>query len=342
MRGSAFAGSTAIIAALVAPVFAQEPPPPPKPGYEMEGRPGFVIHYDPESSIPWESFDVRGMPSGLQRRVLSRSPSMGAVTQFTYVPAGWSHPAGYHNVDEEIIVLEGDLSIVDVTGEEKLTTYSYTFLPAGVMHGPMSSRRGAVLLHWWKGVPDFVASRNDRKGARAHARVRDVNHFENPWYVGPPFPAYRVGGNFPGAVHKLLRLDPDTGEMTWMTFGASIPAPSRSAGNFGGGYEVHPSFEEYFFPEKSGDTVIGECLEQGLTQIRYGDRSYWWRPGGVGHGGPTGFGDGKPSYNISIVRTGTRLWADYVTDCSGKTGLEFTGSGFRTYDTAERKKQQAK
>ncbi|MGH8222293.1 MAG: DUF4437 domain-containing protein [Woeseiaceae bacterium] len=323
-------------AAFLHAVSAQEPPPPPKPGYEMEGRPDFVIHYEPESSIAWEAFEVAGMPSGLKRRPLSQSPSMGAVTQITYIPDGWRHPSGYHNADEELFVLEGDLTIEDDSGTQELTRYSYTFLPAGMAHGPMYSRQGAVVMHWIKGEPDFVPSERHQRGARVHAAVRNRNHFDGPWYIGNPFPAYRVGGNFPGAVHKLLRQDPDTGENTWMTFNASIPAISSGVGNFGGGYEVHPSFEEYYFLEKSGDTVIGECLEQGLTQITYSDRSYWWRPGGVGHGGATSHGDGQPDYNIAIVRTGTRLWADYFTDCSYETQIEFTGDGFRTLDAKER------
>lgn len=322
----------ALAAACSCTAQAQEPPPPPKPGYEMEGRPGFVIHYAPEASIAWEAFEVEGMPSGRKRRLLSRSRSMGAITQITYVPDGWRQPAGYHNADEELFVLEGDLTIEDDSGTQQLTRYSYAFLPAGMAHGPMSSRQGAVVMHWIKGEPDFVQSERHKRGARLHAAVRSRNHFDSPWYIGNPFPAYRVGGNFPGAIHKLLRQDPDTGENTWMTFNASIPASSRGVGNFGGGYEVHPSFEEYYFLEKSGDTVIGECLEQGLTQVTYSDRSYWWRPGGIGHGGATSHGDGRPDYGIAIVRTGTRLWADYFTDCSYETQIEFTGNGFRTLD----------
>lgn len=311
---------------------SQEKPPPPEPGYEMEGRPDFVFHYEPASSIPWEDFNVEGMPTGLKRRLLSQSPSMGAVTQITYIPDGWSHPSAYHNADEELFLLEGDLTIQDPNGVQELRRYSYTFLPAGMAHGPMRSRQGAVVMHWIKGPPDFVPSLEHRQNSRLHAAVRNVNHFDSPWYVGDPFPAYRVGGNFPGAVHKLLRQDPDTGENTWMTFNASIPATTRGVGNFGGGYEVHPSFEEYYFLEKSGETVIGECLEKGLTQIKFADRSYWWRPGGIGHGGATSHGDGKPDYNIALVRTGTQLWAEYFTDCSYRQQIEFTGNGFQAVD----------
>jgi hypothetical protein len=259
---------------------------------------------------------------------------MGAVSQITYVPAGWHEPVGYDQVDSEFFVLEGDLSIGDGPGAEHLTKYSYSYIPAGVARGPIRSRQGAVLLQWLKGPPGFVPSKSNKPGARTYARVRDWNQFNTPWYIGKPFPDYRSGGNFPGAIHKQLRLDPDTGEMTWMTFGASIPAPAgKGTSNFGGGYEVHPSFEEYFFPEKSDDTVIGECLEQGETPVTYGNHTYWWRPGGVAHGGSLSRGSQKPAYSISIVRTGTRLWATYVTDCTYKTGLEYRGAlGWRKYD----------
>lgn len=320
------------------PTVKQVPPfPVPESGYAVEGREGapgsgFVLH-DKPTSVPWGPFEGPGISRGLLRRLLSQSSSMGAASQITYVPAGWTQPAGYYEVDNEVLVLEGDLSIGEGTDAEKLSRYSYSYIPAGVKHGPTTSRQGAVLLQWLKGPPRFVASNADRPDARTHARIRDWNHYRNPWYIDKPFPDYRTGGNFPGALHKLLREDPDTGEMTWVTFGASIPAPpSGKAGNFGGGYEVHPSFEEYFFLEKNNETVIGECLEQGETPVTYGDHTYWWRPGGVAHGGSMSRGDGTAGYTFAIVRTGTPLWATYVTDCTYQGGLEYTGKGWRKYD----------
>jgi hypothetical protein len=259
---------------------------------------------------------------------------MGAVSQITYVPAGWVEPAGYDEVDNEILVLEGDLYIGNGPHAEKLTKYSYSYIPAGVVRGPLRSKEGAVLLQWLKGPLTFVRSSTDKPGARSYARVRDSNHLKSPWYVGKPFPDYRTGGNFPGAIHKLLRQDPDSGEMTWMTFSASIPAPPNGRpSNFGGGYEIHPSFEEYYFPEKSDDSVIGECLDQGQTPVTYGNHTYWWRPGGIAHGGSFSRAADSAAYTISVVRTGTRLWATYVSDCSYKTGLEYRGAaGWRRYD----------
>lgn len=321
------------------PPTAEQAPPfrVPESGYEVEGREGepgsgYVLHYDP-AQLDWEPFEAPGLSGGLYRKLLSASPSMGAVSQITYVPAGWQQSAGYYETDTELLVLEGDMSLGEGAAEERLTRYSYSFLPAGVNAGPARSRQGAVLMHWIKGPPAFVASANDRPGARVHARIGGWKHSSAPWYIDEPFPDYRTGGNFPRALHKLLRQDPETGEMTWVTFSTSIPAPpSGGLGPFGGGYEVHPSFEEYFFLEKTNDTVIGECLEQGETAVTYGRRTYWWRPGGVAHGGSLSRGESAPGYTFSLVRTGTPLWATYVTDCSYRSGLEYLGESWRKYD----------
>ena len=218
---------------------APVPPPTPKPGsYEAEGRPGFVL-FDNADSMPWEDLNIPGMPDGIKARVLSRSPSMGAVSLMTYLPIGWHQDnKGYHNSDVEIFLLEGDLTIRDAKGEQKLTKYSYTYIPAGTAYGPVSTQQGAVLIHWFKGKPDFVASNRDKQGARAYAAVRDWNYYRKSLYIGEPFPAYRVGGNIPGSIHELLRQDPDTGEMTWMVFsagGGGGPAPAIST------YEIHPA-----------------------------------------------------------------------------------------------------
>ncbi|MGH2449516.1 MAG: DUF4437 domain-containing protein [Chloroflexota bacterium] len=318
------------------PLVPQRPPfSVPKSGYAVQGRPGFVHIYN-VTSVAWKPFDPLGMPTGLQRRLLSQSPTMGAVSQITYVPAGWSHPAGYHDTDMEIFVLEGDLEISDDPGKhvKMLTKYSYDYMPAGVVHTTWS-RQGAVLLQWFMGSPDFVASTHDKRGARTHAVTLDWNLFRHPWYTGTPFPTYRAGGNIAGAIHTLMREDPETGQ-TWLEFSASIPAPPGQKPHTPGieGYEIHPSFEEYFFPEKSNNTFIGECLNNGLTSDEYSKHTYWWRPAGVGHLGPTSHSDGTAGYSISLVRTGTRLWATYVTDCSYETGLEYMGNDrpWRLYD----------
>lgn len=353
-----FPGQAAAAERYGPPTVSQVPPfPVPDEGYEVEGRPGLMNNIPNIEFVPWEPFGGPGIPTGLQRRLLSKSPSMGAIAQITYVPAGWVQPAGYDAIDNEIVVLDGDLSIGDGKTAEKLSKYSYSYIPAGVWRGPVKSRQGAVLLQWLKGPPKFVASKKGKPGARTHARVRDWNRYKNSWYVDEPFPAYRTGGNFPGYLHNLMRKDPDTGEMTWMTFVSSIPAPpSDKPGNFGGGAEVHPSFEEYYIPEGNRFATVddrrptrsvygGECVEEGVSTYKRGTRGYFWRAAGVAHGtvaqaplpvrdadGNVATGNGDASWGWTLVRTGTRLWATYVTDCSYETGLEYVNKGWRKYD----------
>lgn len=156
-----------------------------------------------------------------------------------------------------------------------------------------------------------------------------------------------------------MREDPATGEMTWMTFVASIPAPpsNNSGDTFGGFFEIHPSFEEYFFPEGSrqAETDIkgptksvggGECVEAGLSRYSNGARGYFWRAAGVAHGGILGSqrpkdwdgivlgGNGQANWGWTFVRTGTRLWATYITDCTYGVGGEYMGpsKGWKKYD----------
>jgi Domain of unknown function (DUF4437) len=280
-----------------------------KPGYATEGRPGFVESYDSES-LPWQRLEIDGLPSGMQARILSQDQKRGGLALVTYLPIGWKNEAkGYQNADEEIFLLEGDLTI----GEQQMTKYSYAFIPAGMVRGAESTRQGAVMVQWFNQKPGFVRSEKDKPGARVHAAVLDWNFFSKPWDTAT-FPVYRKGPPIPGAHLKLLRRDPDTGEMTWINSNIYSTRPSNL-------WEVHPTFEEYFLLERSAEMVIGECLPGGAVTKRYGARGYWWRPAGIGHLGPMYQSQG---YAISLVRSGGPLWADYYTDCSYKQKVDLS------------------
>ena len=125
---------------------AQEPGPPEvTPGYVTEGRPGYV-YVETTEELPWRQLTVTGMPDGMLAKTLSRDEKRGGVALLSYLPIRWQHDEmGYHNSDEEIFLLEGDLKI----GDQQLTRYSYTFLPEGVAHGPVSTRQGAVFVRWF-------------------------------------------------------------------------------------------------------------------------------------------------------------------------------------------------
>jgi hypothetical protein len=293
-------------------VVAQEAPKI-KPGYATDGRPGFVAHYTVED-LKWQRYEIPGVPAGIAAKILSRDDRRGALSLMIYYPNGWKNVAGYNDADQELFVLEGDLTI----GDQKLTKYSYTFIPAGMSQGPVSTRQGAVVLTFFNTHARFVPSEKNKSGARVHALIRDWNFYKTPWNTAA-MPVYRKGPPLPGLRLKLLRHDKDTGEMTWMTFGVG--------GGPGGGtglWEVHPTFEEYFLVERSGDSTVGECLTNGPTPMTYGNRGYWFRPADIGHIGGISRSTG---YGMSLVRTGGPLWAYYYTDCTYSQQVEVTGEG---------------
>src|SRR5262245_43083368 len=82
-----------------------------------------------QQDLPWEEFRVKGVASGLKAKTLSRNPKTGAVSLLISFPPGWRSSAEslYHSGDEEIFLLEGDLTI----GKRTLTSRCYTFIPAG-------------------------------------------------------------------------------------------------------------------------------------------------------------------------------------------------------------------
>lgn len=306
------AGITVVFLALVffgGSGLQAQTPPQISPGYATNGRdaavskfqtaPGFV-DVSSMDAIPWRDFDFWDVPAGIETKVLSRDEKSGAVTLLTYAPRGWIDPRrGYHKANEDIFLLEGDLTIDD----EKLVKYSYTFLPAGIAHGPISSHHGALFLEWFNEKPDFVQSDSNAPAARAYAAVRDWNYYKKPWTVD--FPPSMKSPPSMGPRLKLLRRDPDTGEMLWLN--ASIEMRQ------GLWWEVHPTFEEHFLLESTGQMVLGECLPNGMVTNKWEERSYHYRPGGIPHLGPDAH---RTGFALILVHTGGPLWADYYADCS--------------------------
>src|SRR5262249_26622137 len=126
---------------------------------------GFINQQD----LPWEEFRVKGVASGLKAKTLSRDPKTGAVLLLLSYPPGWRSRAdsNYHSSEEEIFVLEGDLTI----GGRTLTDRCYSFIPAGVAHGPISTRNGCLALTFFD-EPWALATlaRNRKRRRRCSSR----------------------------------------------------------------------------------------------------------------------------------------------------------------------------
>jgi len=258
--------------------------------------------------LEWQALKVSGLPDA-EFKLLSITQSSKARAQITRLPAGWSHPIGYHNTNEEIFLLSGELTI----GKVRMIKYSYAYFPAGYAHGPAHTEFGATFLHWWDSDPDFVAAETSKQGTRTDEVVEDWNFYAAPWTPPDKFPKWAAFPPPPDIRLKLLRMDKVTGQMTWIAWFPSMKgyheAIAKTGGNF---WEVHPGWEESTFLE--GDMTFGECLPgKGVIVGSYSPGGYFFRPANLRHGGPMMDTNGGSMW---IGRTGVKLWADYYPECN--------------------------
>lgn len=265
-----------------------------------DGGRGFVgfIH---ERALTWRPFEIHGIPSGIEVKLLSRDAWTGAVSMLARYPAGWGREqTGYHMSDEEVFILEGDLKI----GQKTLTERCYTYIPAGLAHGPVSTNQGCVALQFFSGEPDFVPSKESKTEARVREFVEYKNFYEEPWV-----PSVELGfGRLPGIFMKILRQDKETGAMTWIA-GSLAGRPPRK-------WEAHATWEEAYCLE--GEFRLAECLPGGIKIGDLSRGSYFFRPAGIRHVGPL---SGTSTYVLWFFRTPAKLQTEYFDECLEASSL---------------------
>lgn len=235
------------------------------------------IEFVQVQNLPWRQGLPEGHRAGVESRVLSFDDDSGASSLLVRYPAGFSAPDPFTlNVDEELFVLDGDLTI----GDRAYGIKSYAHLPAGHRRTSMSSRDGAVALTFLSGAADVRTPGGTGESGHAHedvdtARlVEYVDAFAGDW-----------GGNFhpkfpPGAGRKFLRRDPHDGEETWILGTMPLRSGRRP--------EKHPVVEEMYL-------LSGELVGP-LGRMQAG--AYFWRPPEEWHG-PFG----SPTGNLMLFRT---------------------------------------
>ena len=187
---------------------------------------------------------TEGAFAGTRRRTLSHDPENGEFTALVSFPPGWSAALDGVTRSFELFVLRGDISV----GGRRLDEGYYAYVPAAEPERALFSEAGALTV------------------AYAHASgpgsgpliIVDADLL--PW-LDPTVPVP------PGIAVKYLRVDPATGEATWLA--AVVPgwlAPQA---------ETHPCVEECFM-------LQGDILDGSFGDMRPGD--YFWRPAHIEHG----------------------------------------------------------
>ena len=235
------------------------------------------IEFVQSQRLPWQTSELGRLRPGAEYKVLSKDPDNGACSLLVRYPAGFEAAGGALGVDDEIFVLDGELTV----GARRYAPYAFAHWPGGYATGAWRTESGATVLEFFSGSPAPAGTRI------AHESERLVEHLDAlavP-YTGkfhPEFP--------PGAGRKILFQDPATLDTSWLLGTLPLRWAERS--------EVHPTVEEMYL-------LAGEVHgNRGVMQ----PGAYFWRPGGVPHG-PYGTKTG----NLYFFRTkGGGLSTTYV------------------------------
>jgi hypothetical protein len=234
-----------------------------------------------------------GLAPGVSAAVMSRDSADGSVTYLADVKPQWvRREAGYYDSALEILVLAGCLTI----GGEKLARGAYSFLPAGVFHGPMSSDNGAEFFLMFHGAPKFVEAKADKAKARSNQVIRNLDLLLAPWDESRAYEG-RPKNEIPAGLKvKYIRSDPDSGAYTILCYQPPFWRDRK--------LEVHNTWEELILLE--GD------YQMGLAGMVTGG-TYIFRQGLIPHGpqatrfGSVWFGRGEKEINFDYQEVD---WAD--------------------------------
>ena len=261
---------------------------------------GFV---QPER-LYWRPLTLSGVPAA-EFKQLSFDDKTGARTLLVKLPPGWKQAPGYHSSDLELFVVEGGISI----GGKPMGRYAYAYYPAGHAHS-FATEKGATVLEFWGGAPDYVQSATSKAGAKTGA-IDGLAYSDIPTTGPASLPKFRdepVMKNSPVHV-KVLRQDAASGETTWIE---TIPGGTRTMRGEGKLplWASSASWKEGFLI--AGDMTMSECLPQGEAAGTYAPDGYFFRPAGVRHGGLSLYSD---SFAVWLFRAGKGHWVTYHNTC---------------------------
>lgn len=218
------------------------------------------IEFIQAQALPWNKGLYGGARDDVQSKILSLDDETGASTAIVRYPAGWRRDdEEYLTADEEMFLLDGDLQINDID----YRTYGYAYLPAGHVRRRAASQNGAVVLTFYEGEPKRgVGGETFREDGGLVEHI-DTNLQEwQPVTHDPKVPT--------GLLSKTQRVDPDTGDRTWL----NARNPGGVVDGFMGSREYHPVVEEMY--------ILGGDLFMERGVLRPG--AYFWRPPDVQHG----------------------------------------------------------
>ena len=181
--------------------------------------------------------------SGGRERRLSTDGESGAYTSAIEFPVGWRSDVASTSRPLELFSLRGTMTLAGARFEPGC----YAYLGTGVAAAALVARTESLLL----------VMADEERPAVAEETVEVLDSEEMTYEPSA----------VTGLVIKKLRVDPESGDWTWLAASAPNRVTPRA--------EIHPTVEEALL-------LRGDCLLGGHGEMTPG--SYFWRPSMVEHG----------------------------------------------------------
>ena len=190
---------------------------------------------------------TEGPLAGAVEQRQSEDDETGAFTSIVTFPAGWQGAWNGYRRPFELFGLRGTATL----GGERFDAGFYGYVPSGTDSATFSvGPDGAQLLL-------MVEAEEEPQGGRPEIQDTNVLKWADHGVAGVP----------PGLVIKLLRVDAENGDWTWLAAGPPGWQEDRA--------EIHPTVEEALM--LSGDILLGH---RGVMSAG----SYFWRVPDIEHG----------------------------------------------------------
>ena len=204
------------------------------------------IEFVQSATVPGEPIPA-GPFAGCSARPLSADDETGAFTSLVTVAPGWDGSLAGLDRPVELFALRGALTLAG----RRFDAGCHAWVPSGTTDAAVGAAGSGALV--------LVMVEAPRSPTGEPLEIVDSTDL--------PFRDRTLAAVPPGLIVKPLRVDPETGDRTWIAGVAPGWEEHRA--------EIHPTVEEAFVLR--GDGLLGERGE--LTA-----GCYFWRPPNVRHG----------------------------------------------------------
>jgi hypothetical protein len=189
-----------------------------------------------------------GAFAGAFRRTLSEDDESGAYTAVVSLPPGWKADLNDSPRPFEVFGLDGAFTLAG----QILGPGDYAYAGTDNADRVLSAAAPALVL---------VMLEEEREPAGPTKPIEVIDSNRMSWEQ------HEFTDADPGVLNKILRIDPETGDWTWLS--------GAVRGRREGREEIHSAVEESL-------CLRGDCLLGKRGGMGPGD--YFWRPGRIPHG----------------------------------------------------------